>query len=49
LGPISVRYLATDDQRSRVPGIIENTLLGPAFAITGGGLTLIALYLLLRK
>lgn len=49
LGPVSVRYLATDDQRSRVPGVIENTMLGPAFTTAGGLLTLIALYLLLRK
>ncbi len=49
LGPIPVSYLATDDERSRVPHAIENINLGPAFAIAGGLLTLIAGYLLFRK
>ncbi len=49
LGPLSVRYLTTADDRSRPDGAIENPMLGPAFATTGGLLTLIGLYLLLRK
>lgn len=44
-----MRYLATADDRSRPDGAIENPMLGPAFAAAGGLLTLIGLYLLLRK
>ncbi len=49
LGPIAIRYLTTDDERSRPDGAIENPMLGPVFATAGGLLTLIGLYLLLRK
>jgi hypothetical protein len=49
LGPVPVRYLIDQDDRSRIEGGIENAILGAAFATVGGILTLIGLFLVLRN